>query len=82
MGKKIIPVGVLIPNFGNRVGHYTASSVLVIFKFLEKRVVSNLVWHSKEQLPRRLDSVPSYTFYPTSYHSESHSLTLVVLLVE
>ena len=42
---------------------------------------SNLVWHSKEQLPRRLDSVPSYTFYPRSYHSESHSITLVVLLV-
>ena len=38
-GKKIIPVGVLIPNFGNRMGHYTASSVLV-FKFLEKRVVA------------------------------------------
>lgn len=45
-------------------------------------LASNLVWHSKEQLPRRLDSVPSYTFYPTSYHSESHSITLVVLLVE
>lgn len=29
-----------------------------------------------------LDSVPSYTFYPTSYHSESHSITLVILLVE
>lgn len=25
---------------------------------------------------------PSYTFYPMSYHSESHSITLVVLLVE
>lgn len=43
---------------------------------------SNLVWHSKEQLPHRLDSVPSYTFYTTSFHSESHSITLVVLLVE
>lgn len=31
--------------------------------------------------PHRLDSVPSYTFYPTSYHSESHSITLVTLVV-
>lgn len=56
----------------------------ILFPRLQEKkalLASNLVWHSKEQLPRRLDSVPSYTFYPTSYHSESHSITLVTLVV-
>lgn len=52
------------------------------YKKRKSCLLLHLVWHSKQQLPRRLDSVPSYTFYPTSYHSESHSIKLVVLIVE
>ncbi|KAK5833532.1 hypothetical protein PVK06_017378 [Gossypium arboreum] len=50
-------------------GRIGSTSTPGFFPRLQERKAlpaSSLVWHSKEQqLPRRLDSVPSYTFYPT-----------------
>lgn len=62
----------LLP-LGSRMG--SASTPGFFPRLQEKKALlaSNLVWHSKEQLPRRLDSVPSYVlslgilFYHTGH---------------
>ncbi|PPS06320.1 hypothetical protein GOBAR_AA14325 [Gossypium barbadense] len=50
-------------------GRIGSASTLGFFLRLQERKAmpaSSLVWHSKEQqLPRRLESIPSYTFYLT-----------------